>query len=122
MVSGEDGLGEVTLAGTTRVTQIENDVQQHFDWQPQDFGLESAPLDSIQISTPEQSAELIRQVLAGEPGPARDIVVLNAGAGLIAAAHCKSPTEAAQLAATALDNGAAASLLQNLTEVSHQGC
>jgi len=120
VVSGHDGLGEVTLAGTTQVTRIENGVEAQFDWHPQDFGLKAAPLDTIRISTPEQSAEMIRTVLAGQQGPARDIVVLNAAAGLIAAAQTDSTTEAVKRASAAIDDGAAAELLRELAELSHQ--
>jgi len=120
VVSGEDGLGEVTLAGATQVTRIENGTMEEFDWTPLDFGLELAPLDSIQISTPEESAQIIRNVLTGQPGPARDIVVLNAAAGLVAAGHCDSPTAAAEQAAAAIDRGTAAELLTQLAKLSHQ--
>ena len=120
VVSGQDGLGEVTLAGSTQVTQIENGKLTHFEWQPSDFGLEVAPLHTIQISTPDQSAEIIRNVLAGQPGPARDIVVLNAAAGLIAARHCVSPTEAAGQAIEAIDSGRASERLRQLAVLSHQ--
>ena len=120
VVSGHDGLGEVTLAGSTQVTRIENGATEEFDWTPADFGLEQAPLHSIQISTPEESAAIIRSVLAGHPGPARDIVVLNAAAGLIAAGQSASPLEATRHATEAIDRGAASELLSKLAHLSHQ--
>ena len=120
VVSGSDGLGEVTLAGTTDVTQIEGDNACELQWQPSDFGLERASLDAIQVHNPNESAALVRQVLAGEMGPARDIVLLNAAAGLLAAGSCGTPSEGASLAAEAIDRGAAALLLDNLARLSHE--
>ncbi|MCG8449245.1 MAG: anthranilate phosphoribosyltransferase [Pirellulales bacterium] len=120
VVSGSDGLGEVTLAGATHVTHIEQGAENKFAWHPEDFGLETTPLDTMQISTPAESAEIIRGVLAGRAGPARDIVVLNAAAGLLAAGHCEAPAEAAEKAAAAIDCGRAAEMLDALARLSHE--
>jgi anthranilate phosphoribosyltransferase len=62
---------------------------------------------------------MIRALLAGQPGPPRDIIILNAAAGLIAAGKVNEPTQAAQLAADAIDSGAARELLRRLAERSH---
>ena len=69
VVSGEDGLDEVTLTGPTRVTEIRDGSLRNFTWTPADFGLVPADLASIKVSGPAASAELIRQVLSGKPGP-----------------------------------------------------
>ena len=119
VVSGRDGLGEVTLADVTDVTQIEGDRLTEFTWSPEDFGLERNSLDAICIAGPDESAAIVRGVLAGEPGPARDIVVLNAAAGLLAAGRSAAPQEAAQLAAEAIDDRSAADLLERLAQLSH---
>lgn len=119
VVWGEDGLDEVTLAGSTYVTQIEATTIREFRWTPADFGLDQAPLDALQVSGPEESAEIIHGVLAGRPGPARDIVVLNAAAGLLIAERAGTPQAAAKLAAEAIDQGAAAELLTALARRSH---
>ena len=120
VVSGYQGLGEVSLAGATEVTQVDRAGEKEFQWTPQDFGLTPSSLESIQIDGPVESATMVRSVLAGEEGPARDIVVLNAAAGLLAAEHSTSPTEAASEAAAAIDRGAAAQLLDRLTVLSHE--
>lgn len=134
VVSGEDGLGDVTLAGTTHITEViavagalaetaaaEPPVStiREFTWQPEDFGFQRRPLDSLAIDSPAESAAVVRKVLHGEPGPARDIVVLNAAASLIAANKAADPEAAAALAAAAIDSGAAGSLLARLVEKSH---
>jgi anthranilate phosphoribosyltransferase len=120
VVSGEDGLGDVTLAGTTHVTEVANDTTREFTWHPKDFGIQQQPLIDLSVGGPTASAALIRHILAGNPGPARDIVILNAAAGLLAAGKTHDPKTAAARAAEAIDNGSARSLLARLAERSHQ--
>jgi anthranilate phosphoribosyltransferase len=119
VVSGGNGLGEVSLAGPTEVTQIDGGGERAFTWQPDDFGLQPSSLETIQVTNPAESAAIVRSVLAGEPGPARDIVLLNAAAGLLAAGHCESPQAGVSQAAEAIDRGAAATLLKELAQLSH---
>jgi anthranilate phosphoribosyltransferase len=128
VVSGEDGLGDVTLAARTFVTEVNGsplvessgEGLREFTWQPEDFGINRAPLDSLTVETPTHSATMIRDVLAGQSGPARDLVILNAAAGLIAAGKTDQPSRAAELAANAIDTGAASSLLQRFAAKSHE--
>jgi len=120
VVSGGNGLGEVSLAGPTEVTRIDGDGEREFTWQPADFGLQESSLEAIQVTNPAESAAIVRTVLAGEPGPARDIVLLNAAAGLLAAGACASPEEGAARAAEAINRGAAAELLKKLAQLSHE--
>jgi anthranilate phosphoribosyltransferase len=82
--------------------------------------MKSQSLESLTVETPAASAKVIRRILNGEKGPARDLVVLNAAAGLIAAECESDPRAAASLAAEAIDRGAAKELLQRLVEVSHR--
>lgn len=120
VVSGADGLDEVTLATTTNVLLVEpNDIVE-VEWSPEAFGLERAPLDSMLIDGPEQSANLIRRVLNNEPGPARDIVVLNSAAALWTTGHVTDPLAATHLAQEAIATGKALSLLENLAKLSHE--
>jgi anthranilate phosphoribosyltransferase len=120
VVSGDDGLGDVTLAGSTNVTEVAGGRMREFTWRPEDFGVVRQSLDGLQIDTPAASAVVIRKVLRGEKGPARDIVILNAAAGLLAAGRTTEPKSAASLAAEAIDSGAAERLLSQLAERSHQ--
>jgi anthranilate phosphoribosyltransferase len=119
VVSGEDGLGEMTIAGKTNVTEVARGEERQFEYRPEDFGLATMSLDSLRIGGPAESAAIVRRVLAGEPGAARDIVILNAAAGLITAEPALAPTEAAKRAATAIDSGAAGELLHKLVALSH---
>jgi anthranilate phosphoribosyltransferase len=120
VVSGEDGLGEMTIAGATHATVVDADGQREQTFRPQDFGLQPSPLDPIRIAGPAESAALARSVLAGEAGPACNIVVLNAAAGLMTFNPELTPRRAAERAAEAIDSQAAAKLLQRLIDLSHR--
>jgi anthranilate phosphoribosyltransferase len=120
VVSGDDGLDEVTLAGSTSLTEVTAGTLADRHWTPEEFGLARAPLDDLKISGPEESAAMIRRVLAGVKGAARDIVVLNAAAGLWTVGRYDAPSEAAEAAASAIDSGAAAHLLERLAAASHR--
>lgn len=120
VVSGADGLDEVTLATTSNVTLVEPTDIVEFEWSPEAFGLTRAPLDSMLIDGPEQSADLIRRVLNNEPGPPRDIVVLNTAAALWTAGHVTDPLAATHMAQEAIASGKALELLQKLGALSHQ--
>jgi anthranilate phosphoribosyltransferase len=111
VVHGTDGLGEVSLAAPTEAIEVRGESLRRFAWQPEDFGLETAAHDSLRVAGPEESAAIIRRVLDGELGPARDIVVLNAAAALWTAGVDPSPRACAQQAARAIDRGAAQELL-----------
>jgi anthranilate phosphoribosyltransferase len=119
VVSGEDGLGDVTLAGKTFVTEVCDGAVRDFQWRPKDFGIARQPLDALVVDGPAESAAMIRGILSGQPGPPRDVVILNAAAGLIAAGKTADPEQAAALAATAIDSGAANELLNRLADRSH---
>jgi anthranilate phosphoribosyltransferase len=89
---------------------------REFTWQPEDFGLRRSDMAALRVEGPEQSAAVIRAVLDGQPGPARDITVLNSAAALWTAGKDESPRRCAELAAVAIDSGAARELLARLTE------
>jgi len=116
VVRGADGLGEVTLAGETRVTEVRDGELREFVWTPADFGLERASLESIEVAGPEQSAALVREVLAGRSGAARDIVLMNAAAALWVADRAPTLPAGVEQAAAAIDSGAARDLLARLVE------
>ncbi len=111
VVHGTEGLGEVSLSGPTEVFEVRQGSLSFFTWQPEDFGLERAGNDDMQVSGPDESAAIIRRILDGELGAPRDIVVLNAAAALWTAGVDPSPRECAKQAARAIDRGAAQELL-----------
>ena len=112
IVHGTDCVGEVSLSAPTEVVEVAGDELRNFTWQPKDFGLASATSDSLRISDAVASATLIRRILAGDPGPPRDVVVLNAAATLWTAGLESEPDICANRAAAAIDSGAAQKLLE----------
>lgn len=110
VVTGSDGLDEVTLAGPTRVLVVESGAIRELSWAPEDFGLARRGAADLRVEGPEDSAERIRQTLAGEPGPVRDYVLANAAAALWTVEPVPLPEKVAR-AAAAIDSGGAASLL-----------
>ncbi len=118
VVSGDDGLDEVTLSGPTRVTLVVGDSLRELTWTPADFGLAEGDKSSMLVDGPAASAAIIRDILAGRSGPSREIVVLNAAAALWTAGVSESLPECARRAADAIDSGAARTLLNRLAEVS----
>lgn len=121
VVHGTDGTGEVSLAAPTRVIDVQRSGMFHSTWQPADFGLPAAPLDSLRVSSPQESAAQIRQVLAGQQGPARDMVLLNAAAALWTAGYSADLIACTARASEAIDCGAAAALLDRWIALSRQG-
>lgn len=118
VVCGEDGLDEVTLAGATNVTEVTPSGIRETTWQPDQFGLATNDLDSLRVDGPEASAAMIRDVLGGSRGPARDIVVMNAAAALWTAGKCETLGECARLAGEAIDVGRAEKVLSDLIRIS----
>ena len=119
VVYGEDGIGEVSLSGPTRVTEVSTGELREFTWSPSDFGLAIAGRDALLVDTPQQSASIIRQVLAGEAGPPRDIVILNAAAALWTAGHSADLLACAAAAAQTIDSGQAQATLAQLVRISN---
>ena len=107
VVHGAGGLDEISLSGETIVAEVRGGEIRRFTVTPEDFGVARAPLESIRGGTPAENAVLIRRVLDGEDGPARDIVVVNAAAALVAAGAAADFREGAGLASFVISSGAA---------------
>ena len=114
VVYGRDGMDEVSLGASTLVGELKNGVITEYEIHPEDFGLTMASNRALKVDTPEESKAMLLGVLANQPGPARDIVALNAGVALYAANVAPSMQTGLQLAQQALASGAA---LAKLTEV-----
>ncbi|MEQ8208676.1 MAG: anthranilate phosphoribosyltransferase [Lacipirellulaceae bacterium] len=120
VVSGSDGLGEMTLNGATNATWVQGTMTKDTEYTPADFGLGETNLERIHVANPQESASKVRSVLLGEEGPARDIVLLNAAAGLMTFGVAEDPQESVARAAEAIDSKAAVKLAESLAELSHQ--
>ena len=118
VVTGSDGLDEVTLAGPTRVLWVQGATIAEHTWTPESFGLPARSASTLAVDGPEASAARIRSLLAGEPGVARDYVLANAAASLLVAGRAASLAEGASLAAAAVDEGRAAQLLARWASMS----
>ncbi len=117
VVYGRDGMDEVSLGAATLVGELRNGEVTEYEIHPEDFGFAMASHRALKVETPEQSREMLLAVLDNEPGPARDIVLLNAGAALYAANVADSIRHGIERARVALDSGAARARLAKLIEV-----
>jgi anthranilate phosphoribosyltransferase len=115
---GYGGLDELSTAGPNQVVELISGKIRRAVVNPAELGLEPAPGEAIRGGTAQANAATIRSVLGGERGPRRDIVLLNAAAGLVAAGRASDLNEGLVGAAEAIDSGAAASSLERLVEVS----
>ena len=117
VVHGADGLDEISTTGYTKVSEGHAGSVRTFHIHPADFGLRKAPLAALAGGDSRTNAKILTALLHGEPGPVRDIVLLNAGAGLFVAGDAASIQEGIARAEAALDNGAAARALAALVRI-----
>lgn len=115
VVHGDGGLDEIALSGPTRVWEILDGRVRELVVSPEDAGLERAPQEAlVGGSDANENAALLEGVLSGVPGPRRDVVLLNAAAGLVVSERAATLAEGAELAARCVDSGAARALLERL--------
>lgn len=114
-----DGLDELTTTGPSQVVALSDGSIGEFTVDPGELGLRPATADDLRGGGPEENALAIRRVLAGELGPHRDIVLLNAAAGLVVGGAADDLTGGLELAAASIDDGRAQGHLDALIRVSH---
>jgi anthranilate phosphoribosyltransferase len=114
VVSAEDGLDELSLASRTRVIEVADGGTAEWFVEPGQFGLAPAELDSVAGGQPEENAAVTRAVLAGDPGPKRDLVLLNAAGAIYVGGLVADLEAGVARAAEAIDSGAAADVLERL--------
>lgn len=114
VVRGEDGVDEISLSSPTRVLEVTADGLTEHRWSPADFGIEQADRSELFADDPKSSADCIREVLDGQQGPKRDVVVLNTAAALWIAGRSPNLRVCAERAAEAIDNGQAKAMVQKL--------
>lgn len=112
-----DGLDEVSIGAETEVAELKEGAIRRYRVAPERFGLTRAPLDAIRVENPAQSLDMLHGVLAGRPGPARDIVLLNAGAAIYAAGRAATWEAGLDLADRAIASGEAARRLERLVDL-----
>jgi anthranilate phosphoribosyltransferase len=120
VVHGSDGLDEITTTGPTLVFEVLNGEVRRHSWRPEDFGIGVASTAALRGGDTAANAAIAREVLAGCPGPRRDIVLVNASAALVAAGKAESLAVAMRLASESIDSGAAAAKLEALAEFTRE--
>lgn len=119
VVHGEGNLDELTVTGMTRISELKDGEITNYTITPADVGLTTASLDELRGGeTAEESAVLLRDVLTGEAGPRKDMVLLNSSAALMAAGACANLRDGVQLAAEIIDSGKALAKLETLVAAS----
>lgn len=118
VVHARDGLDEISIGDITDVAELKEGVVHRYSIRPEDFGLNRADLNRIRVAGVDDSLQMLRGVLANRPGPARDIVQLNAGAAIYAAGRALSLAEGMARADEAIVSGEAMRRLEALIAIS----
>jgi anthranilate phosphoribosyltransferase len=118
VVHGGEGLDEISAARATRVSEVAEGAVRTYALGPEDFGLRPAPAEPVRVADAAESAAVVRGVLDGTPGPARDLVLVNAAAVLVVAGRAADWKAGMAQAAASIDGGAARRALARLVEAS----
>lgn len=117
VVHGAGGMDEVSLAGTTILCEVKNNSVRKGTLDPEKFGFKRHPVSALGGGTPGENASIARHVLAGEKGPCRDVVVLNASLALVAGGKARDINPGIELARASIDSGAALAKLEELVSL-----
>lgn len=120
VVHSEDGLDEISLAAPTQVALLKDDQIRYFTLCPETVGIARQPLDTLRVHSVEDSLSLIEAALSGQPGPAADIIALNAGAAIFIADKAFTLADGVARAQEVLAQGIALEKLRQLAESSRQ--
>ena len=119
VVHGTDGMDEISVSAPTLIAELKDGKVSEYTVQPGQFGLTPAPLNAIQVSNADEAKAMLLNVLNNQPGAARDIVCLNAGAAIYVAGLAASLAEGVKKAGVVIASGAAKDKLAQLVEVSN---
>lgn len=119
VVHGADGIDEISTTGQSTVFQVEEGRVQKGQWSPSDFGVPQATIEQLKGADPETNASIVRGILDGLAGPARDIVVVNTAAALLVAERAPDLKVATEMANASIDSGAAKTKLEKLIQFSN---
>jgi len=120
VVHGADGIDEISTTGYTKISECRDGAVNTFYLHPGDVGLSKAAPERLKGGDAADNAAVVREVLSGAPGPARDIVLLNAGASLLIAGRAAAIPQGIAMAADAIDSGRAMAALASLVRVSNE--
>ena len=119
VVRSEDGMDEISISAPTNVVELNDGHIKRYQIAPSDFGMSLATLDDLRVDSPEHSLQVIQNVLDNQPGPAFDVVCLNAGAALYVSGVAESHQAGVELARAAIKHGKAKEVLNRLIAVSN---
>ena len=120
VVYGKDKLDEISLSAPTKICEIKDGWYRSFVIKPEDFGFERCSKEDLKGGTPEENAQITRDILHGAKGHKRNAVLMNAGAALCIGGKAESIKEGITLAAELIDSGKAAAVLEKLIKVSNR--
>lgn len=121
VVHGMDGIDEISISGTTKISHLSNGIIKEYSVEPENFGIKRQPLSSIIGGSSEENAAIAVNILEGkEKGPKRDITVLNAAAAIVVGKKALDIKEGIELARKAIDSGSAMGMLQKLKEFTNK--
>lgn len=120
VVHAADGLDEISLATTTHVAELDSGEIREYSIAPEDLGIKRQHIESLVVDSAQESLRLITEAFAGKPGPAADMLALNAGAAIYVAGRTGSLAEGVAGARRILQSGAAAETLKKLVDASQQ--
>ena len=119
VVNGSDGLDEITISGASYVAELKDGQVNEYSVTPEEFGLQSAPLDTIKVANAAEAKAMLLGVLENQPGAARDIVLLNAGAAIYVAGLADTLVHGVKKASETIASGAAKNKLTQLVQISN---
>jgi len=119
VVHGEDGLDEITITDGTRVSRFTNGIVENLVFSPEDFGMGRGKREDLVGGNNQENAKITHQILNGEPGAKRDIVLINAAAGFMVAGRASDAKIAVAMARDAIDSGNALKKLEEIRKISN---
>lgn len=120
IVHGKDGLDEITITGETNVGELKNGKVSVYTIKPEDFNLKTSSIEAIRVTDSEHAKTMLLSVLENVAGPARDIVLMNAGAAIYVSGIADTLEQGIKTAYQAIESGAALKKLQELVEFTHR--
>ena len=120
IVHGSDGLDEITITGETNIGELKNGQVAVYTVRPEDFNLKTSAIEAIQVTDSADAKTMLLSVLENTTGPARDIVLMNAGAAIYAAGIADTLEQGIKAALRAIESGAALKKLHDLVEFTHR--
>ena len=120
VVHGEEGLDEISIGGPTAVAEWKDGAVARYTLNPEEFGFEKHPAARLTAGDPEECAAIVTSVLTGQPGPARDVVLINSGAALCVSERAATLADGIELARERIDSGAALERLEHLVRLTNE--